>query len=93
VDGYYIGDGARSTGGILVHTSLASFDPRANELQRRVARLIADLQPKHFASDMRIGFTGDLITGAEAQDAVIHDLIYVGSAESRWCLRLRSCIF
>ncbi len=78
VDGYYIGDAHGQLAAILVHTSLGSFDPKANELRRRVAGLIADLQPKHFASDMRIGFTGDLITGAEAQDAVIHDLIYVG---------------
>ncbi|HWZ88670.1 MAG TPA: MMPL family transporter, partial [Polyangiaceae bacterium] len=78
VDGYYIGDAGGQLAAILVHTSLGSFDPRANELRRRVEALIAELGPRHFALDMRIGFTGDLITAAEAQDAVIHDLVYVG---------------
>ncbi|HEY3666760.1 MAG TPA: MMPL family transporter, partial [Polyangiaceae bacterium] len=78
LDGYYIGDARGKLAAILVHTSLGSFDPRANELRRRVQELITQLEPKHFASDLRVGFTGDLITNAEAQDAVIHDLVYVG---------------
>ena len=71
MDGYYIGNARGQLAAVLVHTSLGSFDPRADELRRHVERLIEDLAPKHFASDMRIGFTGDLITNAEAQDAVI----------------------
>jgi uncharacterized protein len=78
VDGYYIGNAGGQLAAILVHTSLASFDPRANELRHRIEVLISALEPKRFAPDMQISFTGDLITGAEAQDAVIHDLIYVG---------------
>ena len=78
VDGYYIGNARGQLAAILVHTSLGSFDPKADELRRRVERQIEGLEPRHFASDMRIGFTGDLITNAEAQDAVIHDLVYVG---------------
>ncbi len=78
VDGYYIGNAGGQLAAVLVHTSLASFDPRANELRQRIDKLISVLDPKRFAPDMQIAFTGDLITGAEAQDAVIHDLIYVG---------------
>lgn len=78
VDGYYIGNVRGTLAAVLVRTSLPSFDPRANELRRRVEAIVAELQPKHFASDMRVGLTGDLITGAEAENAVIHDLLYVG---------------
>lgn len=78
LDGYYIGDAHGQLAAILVHTSLASFDARANGLRSRIERIIAELDPGHFAPDLRIGFTGDLVTGAEAQDAVIHDLLFVG---------------
>ena len=78
VDGYYIGNAGGQLAAILVHTSLGSFDPRANELRVRVARLVGDIHPTSFAQDMRVGFTGDLITNVETENAVIHDLVYVG---------------
>ena len=78
VDGYYIGNARGQLAAVLVHTSLASFDPRAKELRTRVEQLIASVQPRRFAADMRVGLTGDLITSEETQEAVIHDLTYVG---------------
>ncbi len=78
LDGYYIGNASGQLAAVLVHTSLGSFDPKANELRLRVESVITELDLSHFAPDLRVHLTGDLITSAEAQDAVIHDLIYVG---------------
>jgi hypothetical protein len=78
-DGYYIGDAGGQLAAILVHTPLGGFDAGARELRARVQTLLAQLEPSEFAPDLRVGLTGDLITGVEAEEAVLRDLTHVGS--------------
>lgn len=76
-DGYYLGEGGKFAA-ILVRTSLGSGDPKAFELQRRINELTEQLGLAKRDPSFRINFTGNLITSAETQRAVVRDLTDVG---------------
>src|SRR5262249_40582980 len=78
-DGYYIANVKGQLAAILVRTPLGSFDVRSGRLRTAGERCIAEVDPKRIDPNMRIGFTGDLITGAEAENAVVRDLVHVGT--------------
>lgn len=77
-DGYYLGEEGKLIA-LLVRTSLGSGDPKAFELQRRIAEMTKELGFEGRDSRFRIHFTGNLITSAEAQRSVIKDLTEVGA--------------
>lgn len=74
-DGYYLAESGRLAS-IVVRTPFESGDPRAFELEERIRSLAADQS----GPDLRILFTGDLVTSAEEHRAVTRDLAQVGTA-------------
>jgi predicted RND superfamily exporter protein len=76
-DGYYIGEDGKLAA-VLVRTPFGTGDQRAFELRARVERIIEELRPTGFHPSLRFGFTGNLITSAEAQRAITSDLAHVG---------------
>lgn len=78
VDGYYIDKNTR-VAAILVRTPLSTADSRTFVLRKKIADIIAELDPKRFDAGIKIGYTGNLITSAEEHDAVTKDLANVGT--------------
>ncbi|HWZ90256.1 MAG TPA: MMPL family transporter [Polyangiaceae bacterium] len=79
-DGYYIGKSRGKTWGtVLVRTPLGGMDPRAFELREQIEGLIAKIHPQQWDPALTVGFTGNLITGAEGHRAITHDLTQVGA--------------
>ena len=79
-DGYYIGKSKGQTwGAILVRTPLGGMDPRAFELRRQIEELVEKINPKRWDPAFYVGYTGNLITGAEGHRAITHDLTQVGA--------------
>ncbi len=76
-DGYYIGEGG-TLAAILVRTPLGSGDPKAFELRKKIEQLTAELGFAKQDPKFRVMFTGNLITSAEQQRAIISDLTHVG---------------
>jgi uncharacterized protein len=77
-EGYYLSED-RTTIVLLIKTPIEASDlVRQQEMLRLVNRAIADVDPKRLASDMRIVFTGDLITGPENYRTIKEDLTEVG---------------
>ncbi len=78
-DGYYIGKSKGQTwGAILVRTSLGSMDPKAFELRARIQAVVDKINPKQWDPNFTVGYSGNLITGAESHHAITTDLTQVG---------------
>ena len=77
VDGYYIGEGGKLVV-VLVRTPFETGDPRAFLLRRKIEQIIEGLNPKQWDPTMHFGFTGNLLTSAEQQHAIVTDLTHVG---------------
>ncbi|HVW28396.1 MAG TPA: MMPL family transporter [Polyangiaceae bacterium] len=77
VDGYYIGEGGKMIA-VLVRTPFETGDPRAFELRRRIEQIIDEVHPTKWDPTMHFGFTGNLLTSAEQQHAIVSDLTHVG---------------
>ena len=78
-DGYYIGKSkGQMWGAILVRTSLGSMDPKAFELRARIQALVDKINPKQWDPKFSVGYSGNLITGAESHHAITTDLTQVG---------------
>ena len=78
-DGYYIGKSQGKTwAAILVRTPLGGLDPKAFVLRAQIEKLVEKIQPQQWDPAFTVGYTGNLITGAEAQRAVTQDLTHVG---------------
>ena len=76
-NGYYIGEGGHLAA-ILVRTPFGTADPRAFELRRTIAKLAQDLGYSAKDPKFQVHFTGNLLTSAEQQQAVVRDLTHVG---------------
>lgn len=79
-DGYYMNaEGTRIA--VLIRTPVEVGDlPRTEALKSKVEQVIAEVDPKKFDPTMKIGFTGDLVTGLEQYGVVKNDLATVGAA-------------
>ncbi len=76
-DGYYVSrDGKLAT--FLIRTPFGTGDQRAFELVRKVQAIIDGLNPRRWDPTMHFGYTGDLVTSAEQQQAITRDLLNVG---------------
>lgn len=76
-DGYYIGeDGTFAV--ILVRTPFGTGDERGLALKREIEGIITELTPEPIDPSIEIGFTGNLITGAELHQTIKSDLVHVG---------------
>lgn len=64
---------------VLVRTPITG-KAKTEELKSKVAAAVAASDPKRFAPDMEVHYTGGMITGAEEYDAIIRDLGEVGVA-------------
>jgi len=79
-DGYYIGKSQGKTwAAILVRTPLGGMDPKAFELRAQIEQLVKKIHPEQWDPAFSVGYTGNLITGAESHRAVTHDLTQVGA--------------
>jgi len=78
-DGYYMNaEGTRLI--ILVRTPVASGDlEHSQELQAKVQKVIAEVDPAKFHPSIRTGLTGDVVTSAEQYGVVKNDLTTVGA--------------
>ena len=79
IDGYYIRGAPEPLAAVLVRTPLDGLSMEAFTLRHQIEQIIAQIDPKRLDPRIRIGFTGNLITGAEQQRAVVHDLEHVGT--------------
>jgi uncharacterized protein len=77
VDGYYIGEDGKLAA-ILVRTPLGSGDEKAFELQKLIQKIVDEEKPTIADPNLRLGFTGNLVTSAEQHRAVKNDLAHVG---------------
>jgi len=78
VDGYYIGEDG-TFAAILVRTPFGTGDERGLDLRREIEAIIAELTPSEIDPSIRVGFTGNLITGAELHATIKNDLVHVGA--------------
>lgn len=63
---------------ILVRTPFGSGDPRVASLQRKITEL-ADEVAEELGENVRLGFTGSLVTSEEEHRATVRDLTHVGA--------------
>lgn len=77
-DGYYMNsEGSRLI--VLIRTPVASGDlTHSQELQSKVRRIIAEVNPGSFHASIRTGLAGDVVTSAEQYGVVKKDLTTVG---------------
>jgi predicted RND superfamily exporter protein len=79
-DGYYIGKSKGATYGVLlVRTPLGGMDPRAFELRRQIQKLVQGIHPQAWDPKMTVGYSGNLVTGAETHQEITRDLTQVGA--------------
>jgi uncharacterized protein len=78
VDGYYIGEDG-TFAAILVRTPFGTGDERGLALRAEIEAIIAELTPSEIDPSIRVGFTGNLITGAELHATIKNDLVHVGT--------------
>ena len=79
-DGYYIGKSKGATYGVLlVRTPLGGMDPRAFELRHQIQKLVQRIQPQAWDPKMTVGYSGNLVTGAETHQEITRDLTQVGA--------------
>lgn len=62
---------------LLIRTP-ASGKAQTEELKRRVAEVVASVEPQKIHPEMEVRYTGDVITSAEEYDAIVNDLSTVG---------------
>jgi len=62
---------------VLVRTPVTGKANKA-ALCREVQDIVASVQPASFDETMRVGYTGNVITGEEEYDAIVSDLMHVG---------------
>jgi len=76
--GYYL-DTTKHVAAIRVLTPLSSGDAAASaRLQALAKEAIDKLEPKRFDPNLRVGFTGDLLTSAEVHQQIVRDSTHVG---------------
>ena len=79
MEGYYIGEEGKLAA-LLVRTPYGSGSPKAFALQDKIRALVTQLKTEgKIDSEIRLGFTGNLITSAEGQRTVVTDLVHVGA--------------
>ena len=79
MDGYYIGEEGKLAA-LLVRTPYGSGSAKAFALQDKIRALVSQLKTEgKIDTDIRLGFTGNLITSAEGQRTIVTDLIHVGA--------------
>jgi hypothetical protein len=79
-DGYYIGKSRGQTFGIiLVRTPLGSMDERAFELRSQIQGIVSKINPKQWDPEFSVGYSGNLVTAAEQNQAITRDLTSVGA--------------
>ncbi len=91
-DGYYIGEDGHLAA-MLVRTPLGSTDPRVAELEATIVRLAEEGGYAKADPGFKLNFTGNIITSAEQQQAVVDDLIAVGSIGVLLILGVVYCFF
>ncbi len=78
-DGYYIGKSLGHTYGVLlVRSPLNSMDPRAFELRSQIQKLVLAIHPQAWDANFTVGYSGNLLTTAEAKHEITHDLVQIG---------------
>ena len=78
-DGYYIGKSKDHTYGVLlVRSPLSSMDPLAFELRSQIQKLVSAIHPQAWDPNLTVGYSGNLITTAEAKHEITHDLVQIG---------------
>jgi len=78
-DGYYIGKSKGKTYGvILVRSPLNSMDPTAFELRAQIQQLVSAMHPQAWDPKLTVGYSGNLITTAEAKHEITQDLVQIG---------------
>ena len=75
VDGYYIGNSKGQLAAILVHTSLASFDPRADALRRQIEALIAQ---RHALAPLKVIFGASFAGLLQPEHTDAFELVGIG---------------
>jgi len=80
-DGYYIGQSKGKTYGVLlVRSPLNSMDARAFELRSQIQTLVNAMHPQTWDPKLTVGYSGNLITTAEAKHEISQDLVQIGGA-------------
>ncbi|HEY0463065.1 MAG TPA: MMPL family transporter [Polyangiaceae bacterium] len=80
-DGYYIGKSNGQTYGvILVRSPLNSMDPVAFELRSQIQKLVSAIHPQAWDPKLTVGYSGNLLTTAEAKHEITQDLVQIGGA-------------
>jgi predicted RND superfamily exporter protein len=78
-DGYYIGKSKGATYGVLlVRSPLGGMDPLAFELRAQIRKLVSDIHPQAWDPQLTVGYSGNLITGAETKQEITEDMVQVG---------------
>jgi len=78
-DGYYIGQSKGATYGVLlVRSPLNSMDPAAFELRAQIQKLVSAIHPQAWDPKLTVGYSGNLITTAEAKHEITQDLWQIG---------------
>jgi uncharacterized protein len=78
-DGYYIGKSKGATYGVLlVRSPLNSMDPQAFELRSQIQKLVREIHPQAWDPKLTVGYSGNLITTAEAKHEITQDLLQIG---------------
>jgi len=78
-DGYYIGKSKGKTYGVLlVRSPLNSMDPAAFELRTQIQKLVSGINPQAWDPKLTVGYSGNLITTAEAKHEITQDLVQIG---------------
>jgi predicted RND superfamily exporter protein len=76
--GYYeAADGKYAA--ILIKTPV-SGRAAVHELVQKVESAVREVNPERFDPTLRVGYTGDVITGQEEYDAIVNDLSHVGAS-------------
>jgi predicted RND superfamily exporter protein len=76
--GYYESPDGKYTA-ILIRTP-ASGKAAVEELQRKVEAAVREVNPAGLDPTLRVGYTGDVITGQEEYNAIVKDLSHVGAS-------------
>ena len=79
-DGYYLESEGKLVA-VLVRTPIASGEAdRARDFREKIEAVVAKVDPKKYAADMAVDYTGDLVTSAQEVAQITKDLMHVGVA-------------